>query len=443
MTIDDKILQDTIKWWPHEGGQNEVLKSKNKEVMICAGRGWGKSMLMAYIVLKELLGRAKSGECKIAIVAPTYNLTSKVFEHFTKMLLTWDKRWGQYISGGGNRPYEFKMSAGIWIQCWSTTEPAGILGERVNLLVVDEAALIPEKIYNQNLQPLIIPVGSRAYYIGTPRGEGWFKKKFYLLKDKHAAFRYKSVDGVITTEKQLEEQKKEWPELLFRQEYMAEFVSDAGVVFRREVLEKIETPDIYQDAMAGHYYIMGVDIAKEEDYTVITVIDATTNRVVHKDRFKGWDFPFQKKHIIAKAERYNNARVILDTTGLGAPIYEDLRKAGVFVDDFTFSGKSKEELFFKCRIYLENGYVSIPTEKEYPELWDEMLNFEYKYYNEKTGLPLRNVQYGPPKGYHDDCVDSLALAIWGMNYNKPKPQNKLKERLREMQRSKRPIRSDI
>ena len=255
---------------------------------------------------------------------------------------------------------------------------------------------------------------SQAYYISTPRGEGWFKKKFYILKDKKAAFRYKSTDGVITTEEDLESQKEEWPELLFRQEYMAEFVSDAGTVFRREILEKIAVPNIFQDVQPEHHYIMGVDIAKEEDFTVITIIDSTTNRLVHRDRFKGWDFPFQKQHIISKAERYNNARVILDTTGLGAPIYEDLRQAGVFVDDFTFSGKSKEELFFKGRIYLENGYVSIPVEKEYQELWDELLNFEYKYYNEKTGEPLKNIQYGPPKGYHDDCVDSLALAIWGL-----------------------------
>jgi len=441
--INDKKLQDIIKWYPHGGGQDEVLKCKNKEVMICAGRGWGKSILMAYIVLKELLGRVKTGECKIFIIAPTYNLTSKVFEHFTKLLLAWDKRWAQYISGGGNRPYQFKMSANIWIQCWSTTEPSGMLGERVNLLVVDEAAMIPEKIYLQNLQPLIIPVDSRAYYISTPRGEGWFKKKFYLLKDKLSAFQYKSIDGVITTEEQLEEQKKEWPDLLFRQEYLAEFVSDVGTVFRKEVLEKIQLPNIFQDSIVGHYYTMGVDIAKEEDYTVITIIDTTTNNVVHRDRFKGWDFPFQKKHIIAKAERYNGARVILDTTGLGAPIYEDLRKAGVFVEDFTFSGKSKEELFFKGRIYIENGYINIPTEQEYPELWDELLNFEYKYINDKTGEPLKNVQYGPPKSYHDDCVDSLALAIWGMNYSKPKPLNKFKEKLKEKQKARQTIKSDI
>jgi len=395
----------------------KCIEVDNESKMYLAGKQLvptHNSMLMAYIVLKTLLEKAPTGECKIFIVAPTYKLTEKVFQHFAKMLRARDKRLFQFISGGGNRPYEFKKSVNIWVQCISTTEASGLLGERVDLLVVDEAAMIPKKIYIQGLRPAIARKGSKAYYIGTPRGEGWFKTKFYILKDLKAAFQFKSTDGVITSEEYLEEEKKEYPELLFKQEFLAEFISDAGSVFKAEKLEKIAIPNIFQDVVPGHHYVMGIDIAKEKDYTVITVIDTNTKRVVHKDRFKGWDFPYQKQHIIAKAQRYNNARVILDTTGLGAPIYEDLRQSGIFVEDFTFSGKKKEELFSKCRIFLENGYVSIPNKEEYPELWDELLNFEYKYLNEKTGEPLRNIQYGPPSGFHDDCVDSLALAIWGL-----------------------------
>ena len=178
---------------------------------------------------------------------------------------------------------------------------------------------------------------------------------------------------------------------------------------------------------------MGVDLAETEDYTVMTVLDTTTNKIVHIDRFKGRDYPLQKKQIIAKAERYNNARIVLDASGVGRPVYEDLRESGVFVEDFVFTGKSKEELIGKLIVAIEEKYIKIP---DIPVLIDELKSFEYQYRNPKTGLPLRTIRYSAPQGYHDDCVDSLALAIWEMNSVVPQERNVLKETLEARQKHK-------
>jgi len=431
-------LQEKINWFPHET-QQEVLNCKNREVLICAGRGWGKSMLVGYIVFKSFLKglleikQGKRDSIKIFIVAQTYDLTEKVAAYAVKFFLAYDKAtFGKCISGGGNRPYQLKMSESAWIQCKSTNEPMGLLGERVDLLIVDEAPLVPEKVYLQYLKPIMASKTKKGktYYIGTPRGRGWFKNKFTMLKEVGAAFQYPSTAGVETTETELRELKKEYPQGLFEQEYLAQFRDDAGMVFKKEVLDRIIEPTehIYQDVANGHRYAMGIDLAREEDYTVITVIDVYTKKVVHIDRFRGWDYPYQKKHIMAKAERYNNARVIIDATGVGKPIYEDLMRAGVFVEDFTFTGKSKEELFGNLRVFIENGYIRIPN---YSVLIDELLSFEYILRNEKTGEPLRNIKYGPPQGLHDDCVDSLALAVWDLSPNRAPEQNKLKEEIKK------------
>jgi len=443
--IQDKKLQTAIDWHAHDT-QETVLACDAREVIICAGRGWGKSMLAAYIVFKEFikgLARLKKKEVesiKIFIVAPTYGLCDKVFNYVVKFLLAFDKKaFSSCISG--RIPQSIKFSQDAWIECRSTEAPTGLLGERIDLMVVDEAPLTPEKIYQQYLLPVTVSSAKKGktYYIGTPRGRGWFKNKFTILKEINAAFKFKSTDGVEVTEEELLRIKKEYPISLFEQEYMAEFRDDAGMVFKKEVLDKIKSSK-EEDAIDGHHYIMGVDLAKEEDYTVITVIDSTTKRMVHMDRFKGWDYPYQKTHIQAKAERYNSARVVIDATGVGKPIYEDLMRAGVFVEDFTFSGKSKEELFSNLRVFIENGYITIIDN---PVLIDELLAFEYKLRNEKTGEPLRNIKYGPPQGLHDDCVDSLALAVWDLAPNRPKVENKMKEHLKEMQTRRKPIISDI
>ena len=178
---------------------------------------------------------------------------------------------------------------------------------------------------------------------------------------------------------------------------------------------------------------MGVDLAEMQDYTAITVIDSESNEVVHFDRFQGKDYPLQKEHITLKARRYNNARIILDTTGVGKPIYEDLRKTGLFAEDYTFSGKSKEELIGKLIVFLEEKYIKIPDVKV---LQDELRAFEYKYLNEKTGERLKTIQYGAPQGYHDDCVISLALAVWGLHSGKPLPQDPIATELAKVRKHK-------
>ena len=439
--INQAKLQSKIGFKPHPG-QEEVLKCNNNEIIICAGRGWGKSAICGYIIVKFFLNRlfeikeGKEDHCKIWVVAGSYELTGKVFEYVVKFLLAYDKQFSKYISGGqGGRPYQLKVSESVWIQCKSSSEPNSLLGERVDLEIVDEAELVPENVYYQNVKPSISSLGGRVYYIGTPRGKSWFKDKFFALKEKGASFNFKSTDGKHYTPETLEELRKNTPDILFRQEYLAEFIDDAGTVFRNvdSILENCES-----DAREGHHYIMGVDLAESEDWTVISVFDCDTKKEVHLDRFQKRDYPLQKKQIIAKACRYNNARVIMDVTGVGRPIYEDIMNEGVFVEDFTFTGKSKEELIGKLIVAVEEKQIRLLPIKV---ATDEMEAFEFKYRDEKTGLPLKNIKYGAPQGYHDDVVCSRALAVWGLTPGKPKEVNGILEAFKK--RKPKQIVSDI
>ena len=435
--IQHKKLQEKLKWHPHKG-QQEVLEADGREVMVVAGRRWGKSAISGYIIVKMFLEklldikRGETDSVKIWIVAPTYELANKVFEYVVKFLLAYDKKFGQFVQ---SRPQAaIRISESIWIQCKSTTEPMGLLGEELDLQVVDEAALIPEQIYHQYLKPTTLSRKGKVIFIGTPRGRGWFESKFYYLKERGQAFTFKSTDGVSIAPEELEEVRKTTPKLLFQQEYEAEFVSEAGMVFRNVPEVTVSAQHILRDAEAGHKYIMGVDLAEVQDFTAITVIDAESHEVVHFDRFQGKDYPMQKDHISLKAQRYNNARIILDTTGVGKPIYEDLRKSGLFAEDYTFSGKSKEELIGKLIVFLEEKYIKIP---DITVLQDELKAFEYKYINEKTGERLKTIKYGAPSGYHDDTVISLALAVWGLYSGKPKYQDPIEKELAKVVKKKR------
>lgn len=198
--------------------------------------------------------------------------------------------------------------------------------------------------------------------------------------------------------------KKALPDRVFRQEFLAEFISDMGGVFRK-----------VKDCMKGDFrkaeghkkYIMGVDLAKYEDFTVIVVMDLEDGHVVHFDRFNQIDWNFQKQRIEQASKDYNDATIFIDSTGVGDPIWEDLYKktSGNVVGFSIKSNAIKRQLIDGLVIAIENNSISYP---EIDELINELTIFEYE------KMPSGVEKMHAPAGYHDDCVIALALAVYGL-----------------------------
>ena len=85
---------------------------------------------------------------------------------------------------------------------------------------------------------------------------------------------------------------------VWEQEWIAKFIAGTGAVFRN-VNACVKNAD--SNPRSGHYYFMGLDLAKHQDWTVMTVIDARTFEVVHIDRFNQIDWPLQKLRIFETA----------------------------------------------------------------------------------------------------------------------------------------------
>jgi hypothetical protein len=198
------------------------------------------------------------------------------------------------------------------------------------------------------------------------------------------------------------------PELAYRQEILAEFLDDVGSVFRNIkgcVNGSLEEP------IAGKRYVAGCDLAKHEDFTVICVLD-DHGHLVYFDRFSQLDWVFQSKRIVDICRRYNNARLLLDSTGVGDPIYDNLRRSGLSVEGYKFTNASKKDLIENLSIAIENKAITYP---DIPVLLSELGLFGYKI------SPAGVTTYNAPDGYHDDCVIALALASWFQNKPKANP----------------------
>jgi len=408
MEINEKKLQTIIGFEPHPA-QQEILNCQGREMIVCAGRRFGKSLLTSYIGLKELLGKRK----RIWIVAPNYDLTLIVFDTILKWLLK--------IATSGRtvevkkRPFpQITTAAGSILECKSTENPVGLLGRATDLIIVDEAARISESIWNEYLFPTTHDRAGRTIFISTPAGQNWFYKKFLQLKEEKAAFQFPSNVNPHFSQEEWERAKRLLPERIFMQEYLATFLPEAASLFRG--VDEIIQQDAFSAPIAGHYYIIGVDLAKYQDFTVFIVMDKTTHKVVAYDRFQEINYPLQKMRLIALAKKYNNAKVIIDSTGLGDPIADDLRHEGLLVEDFKFTGKSKMQLVDKLSIFIEQKGIIIPP---IPELIDELKIFSYEISD------AGNIKYIAPRGFRDDCVMALGLAVWGLI--SPEPMREIRK----------------
>jgi hypothetical protein len=161
----------------------------------------------------------------------------------------------------------------------------------------------------------------------------------------------------------------------------------------------------FEEPVPGTVYFGGLDLARTEDYTVLVIVDRDA-RVVCVDRFTRLDWAIQVNRVRATAKRYNNARLLVDSTGSGEPVFENLRRAGCYVEGYPFTAKSKSDLVTNLSLMLENRRLVLPKPELWPEGIEELEAFEY------TATDSGGVRMEAPYGMHDDCVIALALAAW-------------------------------
>jgi len=149
--------------------------------------------------------------------------------------------------------------------------------------------------------------------------------------------------------------------------------------------------------------VFGIDLAKSYDYTVVVGLD-DNRQVCFFERFQA-DWDFQRDFIESNCMEHE-VTVVIDSTGVGDPIVEQLQKEryGRWIEGYKFTQDSKQKLINGLRMAIQSTEVTYPDN----EIVTELNNFGYEI--TRTGR-----RYEARYGKHDDCVIALALAIWGAN----------------------------
>lgn len=278
-----------------------------------------------------------------------------------------------------------------------TLRGAGPIG-----MVLDEFATMKAEAWDV-VEPILRANKGWAWFVGTPKGKNHLYQKYLQGLGKNSEWKSwllkASTSGIIPHDQLEESRKTAISQAFYNQEWECEFLEGVGSVFRNVRDVMTATP---QKAKDDGLYVMGVDLAKVQDYTVIAVYDRRTNQQVYQDRFQTLEWPYQKKKILSISKMYNNALTIIDATGLGDPISDDLIRAGVPVTPYKITSQTKKELIEKLSIWIDQHKLAmIPIE----ETIFELDNFSYELGS--TG----HIRYGAPPGLHDDIVIAHALAV--------------------------------
>lgn len=308
---------------------------------------------------------------------------------------------------------KIKFKNGSLFQLIGTDNIDSIVGTNPIGCVFSEYSLQNPKAWDY-IRPILAENGGWAIFNFTPRGRNHGWKILQQAKESGWFNQVLTVDDTqaISTET-LEEERKQMPRDLFQQEYYCDFLEDAGAVFKGvDQVVRDEISNTTQDKLFQN----GVDLAKYQDFTVITPFDLTTFTVYKQDRFNQIDYNLQKAKIEAAYYHYNQAKTYIDSTGVGEPVFDDLQHRGLKnLYPYKFNEISRRNLLTNLQILIEQQEIKIFKQEP---LISELKSFHYEL------ADSGKVKMVVPEGIHDDCVMSLALATWDIPNNPVKIKKK-------------------
>lgn len=218
---------------PHIG--QKLLHFPEKDyrftVAVC-GRRWGKSVgagMEASVV-------ASMENKRIWVVAPTYSGSEKVFREIWNTLYIKN----QYpIKRASYKDQYLEFAWGTTVEGKSADKPETLVGEGLDLLILDEVAKIKQKSWELYLRPTLSDRKGKCIMISTPEGYNWIYDLYLRGQSNDEDWNsFKSptwVNNVVFPEGEndsdLKEARRNHTKEAFEQEFGAEFTSFSGKVY--------------------------------------------------------------------------------------------------------------------------------------------------------------------------------------------------------------------
>jgi len=423
---------------------------KQKKLAILAPRGSGKSFALSVAVtIYMFFNRFRD---LVFILAPTEDQAALIFNYVYRHFAD------NTFLNGLVANYRFHNKPNITLKGGTIMRRAplapsnqgqAIRGQHPTFLVVDESPLIDDKLFIDNVEPAIVSNKAPFINLGTPKSKDNHMWR-YLYDDNYAdtftRLHYTWRDAVKKgeaysapyTEEEMLDKMMEWGEesIYWRTEYECEFVESVANIFSPEKIKRCY--DDYElirldgdGKQRGSNITVGVDIGKSVNSTVISAwsLDKSDTeniaRLVYLEeinaRTGGHDIPYQRQRIMDVTNELGATRLIVDCTGIGGAVEQDLRLAclesNVHFVPFVFTGGpkgTKTQMYRDFVSYIQQNRVKVPNPEN---LEPDMAKLVHKWTREHIELEYtmdaanKTEKIAAPSGKHDDYCDSSAMGI--------------------------------
>lgn len=371
-----------------------ALIEKNKFVFAAMSRQIGKSVLCKVLCTKWLL----EPNNEIGYITPSLKLAKKFFNDLTGIIPE------SLLVKSNASDLILQSITGSTLYFYSAEQGNRIRGVTFDYLVLDEAAFYKEDtganhIWYSILQPTIKVKGKKIVMVSTPNGQSgfWYDLIQKAIKGQkgYAYIKRTIYDDSMCTD--IEEIKNSTPDLMFRQEFLCEFIAGANSFFTGY-------HNCYDDTMTFNWnqpLWAGIDWSSTgKDETIVTFINGL-NQIIQYN-IEG-DLDSKYSQIASILNKYSLKGVYAEDNSIGSVMINELKKQmrqKNVLKPFTTTNDSKTEIVTELALSLEK------EELTYNDLQLDRQLGAFGYSVSKT----KKLTF-EGKGDHDDRVMSLAMAL--------------------------------
>ena len=255
--------------------------------------------------------------------------------------------------------YRLRGGAEWWF--YSGLEPGAFRGKQWRSAVFNEASYCVAEGWTEAIAPRLV---DWAVFNFTPRGlRNWTFGDLWQRATGPSWWRSQlptTANPTITPER-IDEFRQVVSDAQYRQEILAEFVSDFGRYFN-------PAPAFWGGAFEPYdkaaRYAAGIDWAKYQDYTAWAIMrtDTLPRRLVHFGRLPHIDYTAQVPLLVKELKAYGNPPAFADASEETAN--ELMKAAGCNVERFPFTAQSKQHLCDQLRVAVEKADLIAPATPE-------------------------------------------------------------------------------
>lgn len=419
----------------YECQKNKVkVIHENRKVILMEGRQQGKTTTSAaYILWYTIFQESKT----VAILANKAAAAREVLYRYQLMYENLPIWLQQGVSTWNKGDIALENGSIVFT---AATSRAGIRGKSVNLLYVDETAIIPNNLAEEFFTAVYPTISAgettKILLSSTPLGYNHFWKFWNDAQNNRNGFvplfiPYWEIPG--RDEKWAEEQRRLLGELRFNQEVLCNFLGSSLTLIASDAIAQMSPNptiyskdglDIYERVEKEHTYVIVADTSKgvEGDYSAFQIIDATSvpYKVVGKYRDNKISPLLYPSVIYKVAKEFNDAYVLIEintSEQVAEILYGEYEYENIVFVNRTTQGQVVSGGFGGGKSQL-----GVVTDKKIKRIGCS--NFKSMVEEKKLLIPdadtiseistfiQKRNSYAADEGYHDDLVMPLVLFSW-------------------------------